>query len=52
MHLELVRKHHEDLVIEDRTYIRYAYMYGYTVSQIAEETGLTVPYVQRVLLGP
>ncbi|WP_314148247.1 hypothetical protein [uncultured Leifsonia sp.] len=52
LHLQIVRKHHQEFVAEVKVYLPFAYTYGYTVPEIAHATGLSVPYVQRVLLRP
>lgn len=52
LNLDAVRHRHGGLILLDRPPIRGAYVYGWTVPEIAVETGLSVPYVRRVLLGP
>ncbi|SDH16336.1 hypothetical protein SAMN04515691_2977 [Leifsonia sp. 98AMF] len=49
-HLDIVRKHHQQQVAEERQFARYALMYGFTVPEIADGMGLTAPYVRRLLI--
>jgi|GEM_PF-5468378 len=51
MHLRILRRHHQELDLEDRRFIPVSFTYGYSVSEIAAEAGLPVSYVQRVLRG-
>lgn len=51
VHFRILRRHHQELELEDRRFIPFGPIYGYSVSEIAAETGLSVSYVQRVLRG-
>ena len=51
LNLHAVKIRHGGLILLDRTPIRSAYQYGWTVPEIAAETDLSLRYIQRVLLG-
>jgi hypothetical protein len=50
LNLRTVRRRHEEVVRLDRTPIKAAFGYGWTVPEIAIETNLPVHYIRHVLL--
>lgn len=48
-HLELLRADHERQRVQDRYYVRLAYIYGIPVEEIALTSGLPSPAVRHLL---